>query len=304
VIQPGSRVTYALGLAGDTETLRAYRESLTPQLNPSQRFFGPREGGTGIGRAVERIDRYIGLTGLLAVILAGVAIAMAARRYSARHYDASAMLRCLGCTQRDILQIYLPQLLLLGLLASMAGCVLGFVVQEAIHSLVRSLFPVQLPNAGAAPIAYGMFTGLLVLTGFGVAPVLRLKAVPPLRVLRRELTPLPASAWAVAILAGSALLVLLWDYTGNATLLVGVIGGASAAAGVLGALAWALLRLARRLRQRVGVAWRFSATTVSRRRRCIRWCAAVWWRSMARRCGERSRKKRTTPTQRYSVTSI
>jgi putative ABC transport system permease protein len=267
VIQPGSRVTYALGIAGDTTALHNYRDWLAPQLSASQRFVGPREGRTGIARAVERIDRYIGLTGLIAVLLAGVAIAMAARRYSARHYDTSAMLRCLGCTQRDILQIYLPQLFVLGLAASAAGCVLGLIAQEAIHALVRSLFPIELPAPGVEPIFYGMLTGVLVLAGFAMAPVLRLKQVAPLRVLRRELAPLPASAWMVAGLATLAMVVLLWRYTGSATLLLGVVAGIVAASALLGGLAWALMRIARRWRRRTGVAWQLGLNNLARRAR-------------------------------------
>jgi putative ABC transport system permease protein len=267
VIQPGSRVSYSLGLAGAADALRSYRDWLAPQLGPSQRFLGPREGSTGVARAVERVDRYIGLTSLLAVVLAGVAIAMAARRYSARHYDMSAMLRCLGCSQRDILFIYLPQPLALGVLASAAGCALGFAVQELIYYLVRGMFPVRLPAPGPLPAVFGMLAGLLVLAGFGIAPVLRLKSVPPLRVLRRELAPLPPSAWLVAGLAATAILLLMWRYTGSWTLTLSVLAGAVGAAGVLGALAWALLSFSRRLRPRVGVAWRFGLNNLMRRAR-------------------------------------
>jgi putative ABC transport system permease protein len=265
VIQPGSRVTYDLGLAGAEPAVQAYRDWLAPQLGPSQRLLGPREGSTGVTRAVERVDRYVGLTSLLAVLLAGVAIAMAARRYSARHYDMSAMLRCLGCTQRDILQMYLPQLLVLGIVASAAGCLLGFVVQEAIHYLVRGMFPVRLPAPSAWPAVFGLLTGLLVLAGFAIAPVLRLKSVPPLRVLRRELTPLPPSAWVVAASAAAAMLALMWRYTGSWTLTLSVLAGAIVAAAVLSVLAWALLRFGRRLRRRVGVAWRFGLNNLVRR---------------------------------------
>lgn len=267
VIQPGSRVTYSLGIAGAEPAVRAYRDWLTPQLGASQRFLGPREGSTGVTRAVERVDRYVGLTSLLAVLLAGVAIAMAARRYSVRHYDMSAMLRCFGCTQRDILQMYLPQLFLLGLIASVVGCVLGYLVQEIIHYLVQGMFPVRLPAPSAWPAVFGLLTGLLVLAGFAAAPVLRLKSVPPLRVLRRELAPLPPSAWVVGASAGAAILVLMWRYTGSWTLTLSVLGGALGAAAVLGALAWVLLRLGRRLRARVGVAWRFGLNNLVRRAR-------------------------------------
>lgn len=265
VIQPGSRITYGLGIAGPEPVLREYRAWLTPRLDASQRILGPREGGTGVTRAVERVDRYVGLTSLLAVLLAGVAIAMAARRYSARHYDMSAMLRCLGSSQRDIVQIYIPQLLVLGVGASAFGCALGYLAQEAIHYLVRDLFPVQLPAPSAAPAVFGMSAGLVVLAGFAVAPVLRLKNVPPLRVLRRELVPLPPSAWAVTGSAGLAILALMWRYTGSWTLTLSVLAGVLGVALILGALAWALLRLGRKLRRRVGVAWRFGLNNLVRR---------------------------------------
>ncbi|MBI3900402.1 MAG: FtsX-like permease family protein [Gammaproteobacteria bacterium] len=267
VIQPGSRVTYAIGLAGGEIAVDTYRRWLTPQLDPSQRVRDPLDSGAAIGRAIERVERYIGLTSLLAVLLAGVAIAMAARRYSARHYDMSAMLRCLGSSQRDIAQIYLPQLLVLGVGASLVGCAFGFVAQEAIYFVVKDLFPVKLPGAGLAPLLLGLSTGLITLAGFAVAPVLRLKRVPPLRVLRRELIPLPASAWAVYGSAAVAIVGLMWRYTGDWTLTLGVLGGASAAVIVLGALAWALLRFGRRWHRHVGVAWRFGLNNLWRRTR-------------------------------------
>ena len=75
-----------------------------------------REGRHALGTALERAERFLGLAVLAAIVLAGVAVAMAVRRYSERHFDMSAMLRCLGATQRDILVIFLLQLVLIGLL--------------------------------------------------------------------------------------------------------------------------------------------------------------------------------------------
>jgi putative ABC transport system permease protein len=264
VIQPGSRVTYGYGFAGAETGIQKYREWLKTRLGPSHQLIDVRDGNATIARAIERVERYIGLTSLLAVILAGVAIAMGAHRYSRRHYDMSALLRCFGASQRDVVQLYLPPLFVLGVIASGAGCLLGWVAQEVIHFLMQDFFPVRLPPPGFAPVIFGVLTGLITLAGFAVVPVLRLKNVPPLRVLRRELTPLPASAWAVYGAAAAAVIVLMWRYTHSWVLTLSVLAGALAAAAVLAALAWGLLRATRRLHLHVGVAWRFADGTKAR----------------------------------------
>lgn len=265
VIQPGSRITYTAGFAGAAAAVTAYRNWIGPQLTANQRLLEPREGNTAIGRAMERVERYIGLTSLLAVLLAGVAIAMAARRYSVRHYDMSALLRCLGITQSQIVALYLPQFLVLGVVASAIGCVVGFAAQAAIYWCVRDLFPIQLPAPGFAPVLYGLGTGLATLAGFAIVPVLRLKRVPPLRVLRRDLTPLPPSAWLVYGIAGATVLALAKSYTGSWTLTLGVLAGGIAAAAALAAIAWGLLRMSQRWRRRRGLVWRFGLSHLSRR---------------------------------------
>ena len=267
VVQPGSRVTYSALFAGTAADLTRFKTWLTPRLEPNHRLLDVRDDKSNIGHALERVERYLGLTSLLAVILAGVAIAMAAQRYSERHFDMSALLRCHGATQRDILALYLPQLLVLGLVASALGCAVGWITQEAVFYVLRDLLPAVVPAPGVAPVAFGFLTGLITLAGFALPPLLRLKQVPPLRVLRRELVPLPAAAWAVYGGAATAVLLLMWRYTGNITLTLAVLSGGVAAAIALAVLAGALLTLSRRLPQRVGVAWRFGLNNLLRRTR-------------------------------------
>jgi putative ABC transport system permease protein len=267
VIQPGSRVTYGALFAGEEAEVARFRDWLRGRLSPHEELREARAANATVARAIERVDRYIGLTSLLAVLLAGVAIAMGARRYSQRHYDVSAMLRCLGATQRDIVALYVPQLLVLGIAASAVGGMVGWLGQMGIDTLLRDFFPVKLPPPGPEPFALGFVAGLVTLAGFGLAPVLRLKSVPPLRVLRRELAPLPPAAHAVIGAAAGAMLFLLWRQTRSLTLTIGVLGGAAAAAVVLGAAAWVLLRGFRLARTRVGVAWRFGLNNLARRPR-------------------------------------
>ena len=265
VVQPGSRVSYQYLFAGADPAVRAYKAWLKPRLEPSHSLLDVHEGQPAVATALGRAERYLGLSVLVAVILAGVAVAMGARRYSERHYDVSAMLRCFGASQADILKIYLTQLALVALLASAAGVGLGGAAQQGLVWLLAPVLPEALPAPGLRPAAIGLLTGLVLLAGFALPPLLRLKRVPPLRVLRRDLAPVPASGWLVYGAALAAVVVLMWRYTGDWTLTFSVLAGAGAAVLLLGLLALGLLRLGRRLQRRVGVAWRFGLNNLGRR---------------------------------------
>ncbi|RRJ85374.1 ABC transporter permease [Aestuariirhabdus litorea] len=259
VLQPGSRVEYRLLLAGDSPSLERYLTWLTPQLSDNQQLITLQRGRPAISRALERSERYLGLASLVAVLLAGVAIAMGARRYSERHFDMSAMLRCMGASQRDLLMISLLQLLWLGLFGSLFGLLLGWGLQEGLVQLLRPLLPGELPGLGIKPVWLGLATGLVTLAGFALPPVVRLRQVPPLRVLRRDLTPMPAQAWLIYGSAILCLMLLMWRYTNSVQLTLAILAGVIMSALALGGLLGLLLRVTvHRLRTRtLSVALRF-----------------------------------------------
>jgi len=266
VVQPGSRLSYQYLFAGETRALNGFRNWLQPRLGPSHRLVGVHEGRRAVGSALERAERFLGLAVIAAIVLAGVAIVMAARRYSERHFDVSAMLRCLGASQRDLLWLYTMQLAALGLLASALGCLLGWLAQLGLLVLLAEVLPLTPSVPGLWPVLAGLATGLVVLAGFALPPVLRLRGVPPLRVLRRDLAPLPSNAWLVYGIALAAIVALMWRYTDSPMLLLAVLAGSVTAVAVLGLLAYVLLTLGRRLHLRVGIAWRFGLNNLWRRR--------------------------------------
>jgi putative ABC transport system permease protein len=267
VVQPGSRLSYRYLFAGSEAEIARYRDWLDARLQPSHALSGVREGRRAVGSALERAERFLGLAVLAALVLAGVAIAMAARRYSERHFDMSAMLRCLGASQKDLLALYLPQLLLLGVAASAVGSLLGWLAQFGLLYLLADLLPAPPSATRLWPVAGGLATGLVILGGFALPPVLRLREVPPLRVLRRELEPLPLRAWLVYGAALAAVIALMWRYTRDWSLTLAVLAGGGAALALLGVLGLALLWLGRRFNGRVGVAWRFGINNLWRRSR-------------------------------------
>jgi len=208
VIQPGSRVRYSFLFAGSQAEPMA--EWLTPRLGPGQRLLKVDSARGGAARNLANAQDYLRLIALMAVVLATVAMVLATQRYSQRHYDVSAMLRCLGASQNRILMIYLGQLLMLAAGAGGIGIILGWLVQVSLVQLLSELLPAGLPKvAFLPPAATGLMTGVIILLGTALPPLLRIREVSPLRVMRRSLAPLPLSGWTVYFAAAVAIALVI-----------------------------------------------------------------------------------------------
>jgi putative ABC transport system permease protein len=265
LLGPGSRVSYALLLAGREEALATLRAWLAPRLKEGERVLDVRDARPELKTALERAEKFLGLAALVSVLLAGVAVASAARRYSARHLDGAAVMRCLGATQGFITRLHLLEMFWLGLGASLVGCIVGFAAQEVLAQLQAGLLAAKLPAPSFRPVWVGVLTGLILLLGFASPAILRLKTVPPARVLRRDLGPLPAGALTVygaAVAAMSAL--LLWQ-AADVPLTVYVLAGAAGTLLVLALVAYGLVRVLNLLRGQVGIAWRYGLANIARR---------------------------------------
>ena len=107
----------------------------------------------------------------------------------------------------------------------------------------------------------------MVLVGFALPPLLRLKRVPPARVLRRDLEPPPLRYAVVYGLAIGAVLALLYWIVRDPKLVGYVAGGLGATFLLLAVAGWALVKLLAPLRSGVGVAWRYGLANIARRGR-------------------------------------
>jgi len=267
LVQPGSRVTHRLLVAGPAAGVQRFHGWLRGRLAPGEQVVGVHDARPRLRAALDRGQQFLGLAALVSVLLAGVAVATAARRYAERHLDASAVMRCLGGTQSLIARLYGLEMLWVALIASAVGCAVGFAAQAGLAALLAGLFLEHLPAPGWQPLAVGMATGLIVLLGFALPPLLVLRRVPPARVLRRELGPMPTAGWlvyAAVVVAMGALMA--WEVQ-DPWLLGYLAGGCVLMFALLAAGASLLVRGLGALRGRVGVAWRFGLTAIARRRR-------------------------------------
>ncbi|MBI2379241.1 MAG: FtsX-like permease family protein [Gammaproteobacteria bacterium] len=267
LVQPGSRVSYLAFLAGGETALSAYEAWLKPKLGETARLMGGKQGSDALGNALERAENYLSLAGLISVVLAGIAIAMAAQRYAERHYDMSAVLRCFGASRRQVLAVFAGSLLLLGLAASLVGSVLGYGAHEILAEVLKERLPENLPPPGWQPVGVGLVSGVVILVGFALPALIRLQRVPPLRVLKRDLDPVPAATWAVYALASLTLGGLMVWHSGSWRLTAIVLGGGALGTALLSLVAWGGLHLAGRLAKRFTAARRFGVSHLERHRR-------------------------------------
>ncbi|GAB2501694.1 ABC transporter permease [Arenimonas alkanexedens] len=265
LVQEGSRIGYRLVVAGEAAAVEQFTTFASNNLDRGQRLETAGDARPEIRRALDRADRFLGLAALVSVVLAAVAVAMAARRHSARHLQGSAVMRCLGASQRTLVAIHAGELLLLGLMGCAIGVALAFGLQWAVADWLTSAMKLSIPGAGWRPVLEGFGVGLTVLLAFGVPPVLALRRVPALRVLRQDLDPTEPSAILAALAGLSGLALLLWWKAGSAevgsAMLLGILGTLA----VLASLAWALIAVLRRVRSRLRGPWRYGLANVSRR---------------------------------------
>lgn len=256
VVQPGSRVSYREMWSGPPDALAAYRKAIEPGLEPHQEIKDARDGSQQIGGALGKAERYLNMASLVAVLLAGVAVALSAARFAVRRFDASALMRCLGLSRNEALVLFSLQLAMLGLLASLGGALLGWLAQLALFALLHDLLPATVPAGGVLPALAGIGTGLVALAGFALPPLAALGRVPPLRVLRRDMLPIPASSWLVYGAALLALGLIMWRLSLDLVLTFALLGGGVIAALVLGGLLLLTLKSLRRLLAGASLPWR------------------------------------------------
>ncbi len=252
LLGPGSRVRHKLLLAGPDEALDTFTGDLVAEYGNAVEIERPVEQGQGIGEVVERAQRFLGLAALLTVIVAGAAVLLTVRHYAERQITAVAAMRATGATRRQVARLFAGKLFWLGLTAGAIGALVGFGLHALMLSLVTELIGVEVPPVGLRPLITGWVTAFAALFGFALPTLLRLRDVPPMRVLRRDLGAgllrgrLPVLV-AVAVIAA----LMAWQ-AGDALLAAYVFGALAATVAVLTLVAMLTVGLVRRIYRRGG----------------------------------------------------
>ncbi|TFW13248.1 FtsX-like permease family protein [Massilia arenosa] len=274
LVATGARVSYRMQVAAqdinDMRPVAAYAEWLRDRVKADNvrgvRIETLDDARPDMQNTIDRAQRFLSLVGLMSALLAAVAVAMAARRFMLRHLDACAMLRCLGMTQNQVALMYLVEFLLVGLAGSVLGVLVGLGAHYVLAASLAPLINTELPPLSWVPAAHGLATGMVLLLGFALPPVLQLRNVPHNRVIRREQAapqPMVLATYGVGALAFGAL--LLWQ-AGDLQLACIIAGGFLGGFGLFALVGWGGLVLLRRLRgASSSQSWRFAITSLQRR---------------------------------------
>ncbi|SCK06708.1 ABC transporter permease [Vogesella sp. LIG4] len=264
LVQEGSRIRYRLFMAGEAPAVAVMQQWLAPRLPAGSRLEDIEEARPEVRSALEKARRFLGLSAVLSVTLAAAAVALAVRRYLNRHWQSVAMLRAFGQTSAEVATVWGSLLLWLALLGGGLGTLAGYGVQALLISLARQWLGEGLPAPGLLAWLSGPLSALILLAGFALPPLLALRKVPALAVLRADL-PRRGSSLLAPLLALLALLSLAAWQVGDATLAVWLLAALFGFLAVVALLAWALVWLLGRYAGGSQSGWRHGLTNLARR---------------------------------------
>ena len=267
LIGEGSRVSYALLLAGDEENIAEYNEAVQDLLPETIRVRSREESSERAYSAADRAERFLSLTAVISLLLSAVAVAMSARRFAQRRMDTVALMKSLGATQWFVMSVSLIQLTLLGVLGVVIGSIVGFTAEGFLSSIIGELLQGDLPDPGLRPVLLASGSALILLLGFALPSLIQLRNTPPLRVLRHDEMPPAPSRWLVGGVSMATVTLLLYQSIGDVRMLLTVLIGIGAIGVALYVVGHGMVKVIGRARSGVGVAWRYGLANVARRGR-------------------------------------
>ncbi len=189
LVQFGSRVSYRRYFKTSSD---AQTEALEKKIGPHVRKFGHgyddvQERKEELGDTFQSLYRFFSLLAFVALILGCIGVASAVHIYAREKREEVAILRCVGSTGWQAFNIYFIQIFVLGIIGSVVGAFLGVAIQQLIPVLFSDLLPVEV-RMGISwfSVMQGILLGAIVSILFSMLPLIAVRFVPPLTVLRAD----------------------------------------------------------------------------------------------------------------------
>lgn len=252
LIQYGSRVTYRRFFkTNSAEEAEAMDKKLRPLLKKYGHWLETVEGRReDLGEGFQSVYRFFSLLAFIALILGCIGVASSVHIYAREKRDEVAVLRCVGSSGWQAFNIYFIQVFALGLIGSFLGALVGVAVQQAVPLVFKDFIPVELQfGISWRAVAEGLLLGLIVSVLFTILPLIAVRFVPPLSVLRADFVPARIfSKTRVTVIALIVLFPILAASYQTRNMITGTLfsAGIGVALGCLALVALALLYLVRK----------------------------------------------------------
>ena len=267
VTQVGSRVKYSWLLASDTTSkLENFVEWLKPKLSKHEKIEDINNSQERLSRTLDSGRNFLLFAAVIAVLLAGVAIAIAARQFSERHTNQVALMKSLGTSATKIRALYFSQLFILGTLASILGLVLGYGIQSFVAYSLEKNYNLMLHSAHLSPYIYSFFSGLICITFFALPALWFLPAVPPLKILRKELEVDGLQTWVQGVCAFVAVIFLVVLFSQDLKLTLNVSFSLLMVVLISFVFSWSLLLVSKKFSGSLGGFGRLAFANLQRRK--------------------------------------
>lgn len=152
---------------------------------------------------LQPVDQVLTYIGLIAMLIGGIGSINTMLVVVRQRTVEIATIKALGLKPRQTMLIFTWQIIIMGLLGSLAGILIGIGLGFLMRSIVEQLFQRALAwSLYPGPILTGLFTGTLVAGMFGLLPAFTAARVPPVEVLRQQGGGLPRLGNLPTLLAG------------------------------------------------------------------------------------------------------
>jgi putative ABC transport system permease protein len=210
LIQFGSRVKYQLLLAAEPNQINRFVAETKPELSRGEKLQDVRNARPEIKLALDKAQQFLGLSAMVSVILAMVAMLLSSLPYIKQSLDTFGLMRCFGAAQNTVLKILALQTLFIAFFSALAGVALGYIAQLGLAQLAGSLFVTSLPPASSLPILVGIVASIAMMFAVVLPHAWQMRHLTAMNILRRETLTQPVSAQAKFIPAALTMAVMIF----------------------------------------------------------------------------------------------
>lgn len=251
--QKGSRIGYRYFYKfSDPESVEDKMDSLKNRLESKDLNYQTVEGQKeDTGRSFSDLTKFLSLVGFIALLLGCTGVASAVNIYVKEKVNSIAILRCLGVRGSQAFIIYLIQIVGIGFIGSAAGSILGIVIQQFLPVLIKDFLPVNISTPVSwLAVIQGLTLGVIVAVLFALIPLIGIRKISPLNVLRVAYETRQASSDPLKWLIYALIVLFIYLFTRmqmqNAKQAIYFTAGILAAFLILIGIANALMWLVRR----------------------------------------------------------